>query len=118
MINSFQKKIYHFAEQFLFLLYSVCIFPHNSTPKLNLCVLNFFQQFNGQNSDGTSQPIYLENLNGYWGCAIDGTSNKLPATIMLIVNPDHPDISFYIWINYSKEYYHDAIAILKSFTPM
>ncbi|HSZ85026.1 MAG TPA: hypothetical protein VK787_03300 [Puia sp.] len=74
--------------------------------------------YDAQNSDGTSQPIYLENLNGYWGCAIDGTSNKLPATIMLIVNPDHPDISFYIWINYSKEYYHDAIAILKSFTPM
>src|SRR5580704_9048781 len=25
--------------------------------------------YNAQNSDGNSQPIYLENLNGYWGCA-------------------------------------------------
>jgi|HubBroStandDraft_6_1064221.scaffolds.fasta_scaffold489227_1 hypothetical protein len=74
--------------------------------------------YNAQNSDGNSQPIYLENLNGYWGCAIDGTSKGLPATIMLIVHPNHPELSFYIWINYSKEYYHDAIAILKSFTPM
>ena len=74
--------------------------------------------YNSTNSSGDAQPIYLENINGYWGCAIDGTKNGLPATIMLIVNPDDPDLSFYIWINYSKEYYHDAVAVLKSFTPM
>ncbi len=70
------------------------------------------------NSDGDTQPIYLENINGYWGCAIDGSKNGLPATIVLLVNPDDPNLSFYIWLNYSKEYYHDAVAILKSFTPM
>ena len=74
--------------------------------------------YNGQNSGGDTQPIYLQNINGYWGCAIDGSKNDLPATIMLIVNPDDPDLSFYIWINYSKEYYHDAVAVLKSFTPI
>ena len=74
--------------------------------------------YDAQNSDGNNQPIYIQNLNGYWGCAIDGTSNSLPASIMLIVDPNHPRLSFYIWINYSKEYYHDAIAVLKSFTPM
>jgi len=74
--------------------------------------------YSAQNSSGDTQPIYLENINGYWGCAIDGSKNGLPATIMLIVNPDDPDISFYIWLNYSKEYYHDAVAVLKSFTPM
>ncbi|SRR5579871_204961 len=75
--------------------------------------------YDDQNSEGNAQPIYLENLNGYWGCAIDGKSNNgLPATIMLIVHPDHSDISFYVWINYAKEYYHDAVAVLKSFTPM
>lgn len=74
--------------------------------------------YNSINSEGNQQPIYLDNLNGYWGCAIDGTSNSLPATIMLIQDPDYPDICFYIWINYSREYYHDAITILKSFTPM
>ena len=74
--------------------------------------------YNTANSSGDTQPIYLKNINGYWGCAIDGTSKGLPATVMLIVNPDDPELSFYIWINYAEEYYHDAIAILRSFTPM
>ena len=74
--------------------------------------------YSPQNSDGDSQPIYLENINGYWGCAIDGTKSGFPATVMLIVNQDSPELSFYIWISYSKEYYHDAVAVLKSFTPM
>ena len=74
--------------------------------------------YNSQNSDGTTQPIYLENVNGYWGCAIDGTKNDFPSTVVLLVNPDNSDVVFYIWISYAREYYHDAIAILKSFTPM
>ena len=75
--------------------------------------------YDAQNSDGDTQPIYLENLNGYWGCAIDGKSKSgLPATIMLIVDPNSSDRSFYVWINYKHEYYHDAVAVLKSFTPM
>src|ERR1035437_9966516 len=74
--------------------------------------------YDAQNSGGDTQPIYLKNINGYWGCAIDGTKNSLPASILLLVNPNDPDLSFYIWLNYSKEYYHDAVAILKSFTPM
>jgi hypothetical protein len=74
--------------------------------------------YNTVNASGATQPIYLENLNGYWGCAIDGTSNKLPATAMVLVNPKDPEISFYIWINYKTEYYRDAVAVLKSFTPI
>lgn len=74
--------------------------------------------YNTQNSAGDAQPIYLENINGYWGCAIDGSKDGFPATVMLIVNPDFPELSFYIWISYSKEYYHDAVAVLRSFTPM
>lgn len=74
--------------------------------------------YNTENSDGNTQPIYLENINGYWGCAIDGSKSGFPATVMLIVNPDYPELSFYIWISYAKEYYHDAVAVLKSFTPM
>ena len=72
-----------------------------------------------QSVDGDTQPIYLDNLNGYWGCAIDGKSKSgLPATIMLIVDPNNSSQSFYVWINYQHEYYHDAISVLKSFTPM
>ena len=71
-----------------------------------------------KNDGSTRQPIYLENLNGYWGCAIDGTKDGFYASILLLIDPDYPEFSFYIWISYAKEYYHDAIAILKSFTPM
>ena len=74
--------------------------------------------YNITNSSGDTQPIYLSNINGYWGCAIDGTKNGFSASAVLLVDPDHPDISFYIWVSYAKEYYHDAVAILKSFTPM
>ena len=70
------------------------------------------------NSSGDKQPIYLSNINGYWGCAIDGTKEGFSTSVLLLVNPDYPDINFYVWISYAPEYYHDAIAILQSFTPM
>jgi hypothetical protein len=70
------------------------------------------------NSSGDVQPIYLKNINGLWGCAIDGTHNGFPTSVLLLVNPDHPDINFYVWLSYKDEYYHDAVAILKSFAPM
>jgi hypothetical protein len=74
--------------------------------------------YNITNSSGDTQPIYLSNINGYWGCAIDGTKNGFSASAVLLIDPDNPDISFYIWVSYAREYYHDAVAILKSFTPM
>jgi hypothetical protein len=74
--------------------------------------------YNARNSSGDSQPIYLENINRYWGCAIDGTKEGFSASILLLQDPDNTDISFYVYVSYAKEYYHDAVAILKSFTPM
>jgi hypothetical protein len=70
------------------------------------------------NNSGNQQPIYLENTNGYWACAIDGTSDGFSASALLLVNPHYPDINYYVWIKYTPEYYHDAVAILRSFTPM
>lgn len=74
--------------------------------------------YNSYNSNGNSQPIYLDDINRYWGCAIDGKKKGYPTTILLLVDPDYPDISFYIWISYSSDYYRDAVTILKSFKPM
>src|ERR1035437_4888184 len=73
--------------------------------------------YNTTNSSGDTQPIYLKDLNGYWGCAIDGTKDGFSSSALLLVNPDYPDINYYIWISYKSEYYQDAVAILKSFTP-
>ena len=85
-------------------------------------VINWANQlslsYNSKNSKGETQPIYLESINSYWGCAIDGTRQGFSSSILLLVDPDHPDISFYIYVSYAKEYYHDAVAILKSFTPI
>lgn len=75
-------------------------------------------RYNAQNASGDDQPIYLKNLNGYWGCAVDGTKNTSSATMLLLVDPDYPDISFYVWISYLDGYYQDALQILKSFQPM
>ena len=75
-------------------------------------------RYNTYNSSGDAQPIYLDDINGYWGCAIDGKKQGFPASMLLLVDPDFPDISFYIWISYADEYYHDAVTILRSFKPM
>jgi len=74
--------------------------------------------YSNYNKNGDAQPIYLDDLNGYWGCAIDGKKQGFPASMLLLVDPDYDEISFYIWISYSDEYYHDAIKILESFEPM
>jgi Dihydro-orotase-like len=89
---------------------------------LKKAIINWADQsslaYKTYNSSGDKQPIYLDNINGYWGCAIDGTKDGFSTSVVLLVNPDYPDINFYVWISYAPEYYHDAIAILKSFTPM
>ncbi|HEY1871710.1 MAG TPA: hypothetical protein VGG71_11675 [Chitinophagaceae bacterium] len=85
-------------------------------------VINWANQsnlsWNSTNSSGDEQPIYLKNLNGYWGCAIDGSKNGVAATMLLVVDPQYTEISFYIWISYVNGYDQDALQILKSFQPM
>ena len=61
----------------------------------------------------------MENLNGYWGVYIDGKgSNGLPTSILLLVDPDYPTISFYVWLQYKSDYLDTAVEILKSFQPI
>ena len=74
--------------------------------------------YNDYNGDNESQPIYMKSLNGYWGCAIDGAKASNPASMLLLVDPDKPDISLYVWIAYKDDYYQDVLQILKSFEPM
>ncbi len=40
----------------------------------------------------------MKNLTGYRGCAIDCEKATNPASMLLLVNPDNPDISLYMWI--------------------
>jgi dihydroorotase-like protein len=68
--------------------------------------------------NGEKQPFYISDLNRYSGCAIDGTKEDYPASMLLLKDPDYPEISFYIWVSYAKEYANDAVTILRSFKPV
>lgn len=59
----------------------------------------------------------MEDLNGYWGVYVDGVANNLPTSILLLVDPDYPNISFYVWLQYDAELEDTAVKILKSFIP-
>lgn len=62
---------------------------------------------------------YMSDLNRYWGYYIDGSgSNGLPTSLLLLVDPDYPEYSFYVWLQYQSGYLDTAVDILKSFKPM
>ena len=65
----------------------------------------------------SGSPNYMEDLNGYWGCYIDGKTGGSPVSLLLLVDPDYPDISMYIWLSYTSADYNTAVNVLKSFTP-
>ena len=65
-----------------------------------------------------SEPAFMEDLNRYWGCYIDGyASNGNPTTVMLLVDPDFPEIGMYVWLQYQDGYLDTAVEILSSFVP-
>lgn len=62
---------------------------------------------------------YMSSLNRYWGYYIDGKgSNGLPTSLLLLVDPDYTDNSFYVWLQYQSGYVDTVVDILKSFKPM
>lgn len=59
----------------------------------------------------------MENLNGYWGVYVDGQADGMPTSILLLVDPDYPTISFYVWLQYDAAHEDMAVKILQSFIP-
>jgi hypothetical protein len=71
------------------------------------------------NLDNSWDIRYMDDLNGYWGVYIDTkASNGLPTTVCLLVDPDFPEISFYVWLQYNSSYYQTAVDVLASFIPV
>lgn len=66
----------------------------------------------------TQMEVITSQLNGYWGVFQEGTKNGWPVFLMLIVDPDYPDISFYVWLSYATGTEDTALKVLKSFTPV
>ncbi len=56
-------------------------------------------------------------MNGYWGILLEGTASDFPVGLLLIADPDYPDITFYIWVSYYEEEIDTVLEILQSFTP-
>lgn len=64
------------------------------------------------------EPTYMEDLNGYWGCYIDGYApNNLPTSVLLLIDPDYPEIGLYVWLQYQEDYIDTAVEMLRSFIP-
>lgn len=56
-------------------------------------------------------------MNGYWGVLLEGTKNSWPIGLMLLIDPDYPDISMYIWVSYESSQVNVVLEMLKSFKP-
>ena len=67
---------------------------------------------------GDATELDADKLNGYWGVLYEGTIDGFPVGTMLIVDPDYPDISLYIWVSYREGFDDTVIKILMSFTPI
>jgi len=59
-----------------------------------------------------------EKMNGYWGVLLEGTKADYNVGTMLIVDPDFPEISLYIWVAYDSDQIDTVLEMLMSFTPM
>jgi len=65
-----------------------------------------------------SEPDYIDDLNGYWGIFVEGTNDGFPVFAMLVVDPDFPAITLYVWLSYDYDYEDIAVEILLSFMPI
>jgi hypothetical protein len=72
---------------------------------------------NGVKNIGDVTELASDKLNGYWGDMYEGTIDGFPVGLMLIVDPDYPNISLYIWVSYRTGFEDTVIKMLMSFTP-
>lgn len=61
--------------------------------------------------------IDSEKLNGYWGVFVEGMNSGFPVFATLIVDPDYPDTSLYIWVSYKEGQEDLVVKMLMSFKP-
>ncbi|HNW90595.1 MAG TPA: hypothetical protein PKN48_13095 [Bacteroidales bacterium] len=80
--------------------------------------LNNWTVANGVTNLDEGTEIDPEKLNRYNGYLYEGVSNTFLVETMLIVDPDYPGISFYIFIHYKAGSEDDVLNILTSFTPI
>ena len=57
-------------------------------------------------------------LNGYCGVMYLGDKNDNPVAIMVLLDPDHPGLSLYIWVSYTEGCERPVQDMLLSFAPL
>jgi hypothetical protein len=72
---------------------------------------------NGVKNIGDVVELDEEKLNGYWGVLYEGDKDGFSIGTMLIVDPDYPNITIYIWVSYRESQTDIVLEMLKSFTP-
>lgn len=101
-------------------LITLSIFPREnenlSRTGMNNAVYNWAVD-NGVKEIGDVTELDSDKLNGYWGVMYEGSLDGYPVATMLLVDPDFPEISLYIWVAYTAGYEDTVIDMLMSFTP-
>ena len=72
---------------------------------------------NGVKNIGDVVELDETKLNGYWGVLYEGDKDGKSVGTMLIVDPDYPEISIYIFVSYRESQTDNVLEMLKSFTP-
>jgi Dihydro-orotase-like len=71
------------------------------------------------NLTGYGNVNFMPDLNGYWGVWLAGVASDNVGLILalLLVDPDYPEISLYVWLQYDADTVNASGEILQSFTP-
>lgn len=98
---------------------NLTIYPENGANISYEKMLRSLQKWaDNQNLSYDGDAAYMEDLNGYWGCYIDGVApNGNPTSVLLLIDPDYPEIGLYVWVQYQDGYLDTAVDIISSFTP-
>lgn len=87
-----------------------------SPDKIKASVLTWATD-NGVTDIGEAIILDSDKLNGYNGVLYEGVVKGFPVGTLLIVDPDYPNISLYIWISYRAGLEDTVLKMLMSFTP-
>ncbi len=99
---------------------TLSIYPRkgeNLTSRQMRNAVHTWAEDNGVKNIGDAVDLDEKKLNGYTGVLYEGDKDGFPIGTMLIVDPDYPDITIYIWVSYREGQSDKVLDILMSFTP-
>ena len=99
---------------------SMSIYPKKgenlSQDKMNSAILAWATD-NGVTKIGEVKTLDSKKINGYNGVFCEGEMDDFIIETLLIVDPDFPENSLYIWVSYKEVQSDTVVKMLNSFTP-